>query len=72
MNNEALVFIGSEEGDWIGMYKNGKLLLQGHSIGYWDMAKALGFTVIYREKDNEWFDKHGNRCPEELSEVKDE
>ena len=72
MNNDVLMFIGSEEGDWIGMYRDGKLLLQGHSIGYWNMAKALGFTVIYQEKDAEWFGKHNNRCPEELPEAKDE
>lgn len=61
-------FITSEEGDWIAMYIDGRLVEQGHSLDEREVAKHIskripGSTVGTVEKSYEWFDEQGGHCP---------
>lgn len=60
-------FLTSEEGDWVGIYVDGKLIMQGHSFRARDLAEWLGreygVKVTSAEKDEAWFEKHGYECP---------
>ena len=64
---KALLIL-SEDGDWIGLYVDGKLELEGHSLRTQDVIHALGIEANQIEKSVEWFDGHGGRCPAEYKE----
>lgn len=55
--------------DWIGIYKEGKLLLQGHSIDYYELLEKLGYNVDSKYIPNDDLDEFGNQLPEQLSEI---
>lgn len=58
--------IKSDEGDWIGVYKDGKLVDEGHSLETVDLLRQLGFEVATIEWDEEKFNEYGGHCPQEL------
>lgn len=62
----SITIIRSEDYDWIGLYKDGKLLYEGHSIQEEDMIGLLGFQHDHHVWTAETFEEHGGRCPEEL------
>lgn len=66
--NDKLMFLKSEDGDWIGLYVNGKLMAEGHSLDPVDLLENLGFDVTREERDADWFDDNGGTCPEEWTE----
>jgi len=59
-------FLRSGSGDWIGMYIDGKLVREGHSISEEEMVELLLPKVVvktlYGSEDLEEF---GNHCPNE-------
>ena len=63
-----LHIIRSEDYDWIGLYRDGELLHEGHSIQEEDLVKLLGFEAGHSVKDQEWFEQQGGRCPNTLPE----
>jgi hypothetical protein len=54
--------VSSVSGDWYGLYINGKLVHEGHSISYKDVFEALNLKYEYEELDFE------NRLPETYQE----
>lgn len=62
-----LHIIRSDQGDWIGLYRDGKLLREGHSIPEDEVLDALGIEYGYTVWDEE-FNEHGGRCPDDLPE----
>lgn len=63
---ERLQIVRSEDYDWIGLYRNGKLLHEGHSIQEEELVTLLGFEYDHKVWSQEKFQEHGGRCPEEL------
>jgi hypothetical protein len=65
---EKLVIVTGD--DWQGIYIDGKLYNQGHSINYENVIENLGYTIrhIYIENDETW-EKLDYNCPEELEKV---
>jgi hypothetical protein len=64
-------FITSEDGDWIGLYFDGELLDEGHSLDERQVVrrlaqKRLGLIVTTEEKSAEWFEEQGGSCPPHL------
>lgn len=56
-------------GDWQGLYVDGKIVLQNHSLYPIEVLEALKIDFDYIETDDEWLYKIG-RFPDELSKVK--
>lgn len=59
--------------DWEGVYLNGKLKHQGHSISAMELANTLVnygrvMSVQVTEPDEEWLQEQG-RLPDKLSDV---
>lgn len=58
------------QGDgWHGLYKDDKLMVEGHSISYEDLASVLGVTIKTVEPNQTWLEDRGN-LPCDLAEVK--
>ena len=64
----SLHIIRSPDYDWIALYRDGKLLHQGHSIQEEDLVKLLGFEYGHTEGTDEQFEEWGGQCPYELPE----
>lgn len=67
-------FVTSTDGDWEGMYIDGKLVAEGHSVSPYEIFAQLlkhipGLTYSSQEKNEEWFEKHGYKCATVLEEV---
>ncbi len=56
--------------DWEGIYYNGKLLEQGHSIQFDKVLEKLGYIVKsnYIENENDW-EQLGWALPENIEDV---
>lgn len=55
--------------DWEGVYKDGKILAQGHHVTADDILRALGHTVEYRDVDYDWLADEGY-LPENIEDIK--
>ena len=55
--------------DWKGLYVDGKLVYEGHSIPIHEFAKAANIDFDFVEADDEWLEEVGS-FPKNLSEVK--
>ena len=54
--------------DWEGLYDNGKLVLEGHSIRKEEILEYLGIKVKILEADGDYLYKYG-RLPVHLKDV---
>lgn len=63
-----IVLLRSAYGDWVGVYVNGDLIDEGHSINFYKVMTSLGYPVESIEKSEEWFDEHGGMCPDRWEE----
>lgn len=45
--------------DWMGMYVDGKLVAQNHSLSPADILEALNISYTDYGADNEWLDEKG-------------
>lgn len=61
--------IRSEEGDWIGLYKDGLLVAQNHSLGPSEVLRALGIEHEDVTASMDLFEQWGYGCPIRLPEV---
>jgi len=61
-----VVFISTDEGDWEGMYLNGELKYEGHSLSVDQVLEVLGISSIGYEVDEEFMSRHGYSCPKIL------
>ena len=71
--SKADACIVSNDDDWDGLYINGKLVFEGHSIPNTELLDALkGKTLVGYERrtcDQAWLYDHGN-LPDDLARVK--
>lgn len=57
--------------DWAGVYVNGELFCEGHSVSHWDwlaLLEKLGFSAGQVEADTAWLEDNG-RLPAKLTDV---
>jgi hypothetical protein len=57
--DKQISIVSSEDGDWQGIYIDGKLEYEGHSIRYWDVFEVLGIKFTEKNVGNEWLE---NQC----------
>ena len=67
--SKEVTLVKDEGGDWIGMYVDGRLMNEGHSLDTDFVIENLGFTVCKVFFTAEDWEKHGGRCPATLAEV---
>lgn len=60
---DTFIVMQSDDGDWQGLYRNGVLLAEGHSLDVGDTLTALGVPYTFEERDLSL----SGRCPETLS-----
>ena len=59
-------FLRSGAGDWVGLYIDGKLVREGHSISEEEIASLLLPKIeVKTVYGSEYLDEYGNRCPDE-------
>lgn len=61
------------QGDWVGLYKDGELVHEGHEIPTWVWLQYLGGEELYDEdaKAGEYLDEFGGRCPKTWAEIEE-
>jgi hypothetical protein len=67
MKISTVKVVRSEDYDWIAVYRDGKLLDQGHSIQEEDLIKLLGFELEHEVWNEQMFNENGGMCPPELA-----
>ena len=55
--------------DWEGVYLDGKIIDQGHSIDWKLVLSELGFTLDEQEADHDWLAYEGY-LPEKIEDCK--
>ena len=65
--NQKIVIVSGD--DWQGIYIDGQLKYEGHSIRPMDIFEVLGINHEQFECDFEWLEERG-RLPKNLEEVK--
>lgn len=65
MKPDAVIVLGD---DWEGLYLDGKLVEEGHSLDARMTLEAVGYDVKTMEADAEWLTDRG-RLPDKLDEV---
>lgn len=68
MKKNKITFVDSD--DWEGLYINGELVLENHSLRIYDVLKALGIKYEVINADDDWLASCGN-LPENLTDVKE-
>lgn len=63
---KEIMFVGNGD-DWVGLYIDGKLKFQGHSIPRFELMAALG--IGYKERDDWDVEADGYSLPDNLDEV---
>jgi hypothetical protein len=74
MSDVSVQFVRSPDGDWVGMYVNGELVAENHSLQEEDVVNALtdrhGLSLKLNQTRWDWdLEKDGGRLPDQLSEV---
>lgn len=54
--------------DWEGLYVDGRLACEGHSVTLQDLARVVGLQLVCSDVDGQWLDDQG-QLPELLSEI---
>ena len=57
-----ILVVSSTEDDWVGVYKSGDLVFQGHSVSGTQMLEALG--IPYRERELDFEAEDMTSCPQ--------
>jgi hypothetical protein len=57
--------------DWVGIYKNGVLVEEGHRIPIDNLFEILGVKFDIIHADQEWLEEFGN-LPDKIEDVKKE
>lgn len=64
-----VTFVDDNCGDWQGLYIDGKLVMENHQLGLYEVLDAIGIKYKYVQADADWLSSVG-RLPEKLSLVK--
>lgn len=62
------VRVSGPTGDWVGFYRNGHLMAEGHSVDGVAILESLGFKVERAEFPAEW-EEIGESLPDDLSDI---
>jgi hypothetical protein len=62
-------YVTCESGDWCGLYINGKLVTQGHSIGTREILELLLDNVYLTEYTDADMEEMGNSFPSDESDL---
>lgn len=65
-----ITVVGCPDGDWEGLYVDGRLVFEGHSIQWRQMLEALDVDYNSFDCDQQWLFDNG--LPKELDKVKAE
>lgn len=68
---KKIVLLSVAAGDWEGLYVNGELKCEGHSLSHYDIFKALNINVDFKEISDNEIDRLRWSFPERLDEVKE-
>ena len=63
-----VVFVNSPDGDWAGVYVDGKLKYQNHTIHKYRLMEALGLRFTTVEVNQDWLEANG--LPENVGDVR--
>jgi len=63
---KEIVFVNDNSGDWMGLYVDGKLVSENHSLEPDDVLSLLGI-----EHSSRWIDMEDSRLPSKLSDIKE-
>jgi hypothetical protein len=66
---KKIVIVRGESGDWEGVYLDGQLAREDHSIEIDDLLKLLGIKCEVKYATDKTFEDNNNRLPDDLSEV---
>jgi hypothetical protein len=66
MTKTKLTIVSGE--DWKGIYADGKLLSEGHSLNIREILENLGYDVDDFDVNQEWLENEG--LPKDLKKVK--
>lgn len=66
---QQIVIVGNDDDDWEGLYVDGTLLREGHSLSVRDVLDALGVTHEHRLCDHSWLSDCGN-LPDDIQQVR--
>jgi len=64
---KKIVFVSGD--DWVGIYVNGKLVVQDHSLNPIEVLNAIEADFEYVYPDQEWLETEG-QFPDDLKNVK--
>jgi hypothetical protein len=64
-----ITFVGEPGGDWEGLFIDGKLVREGHSLHWSHVLEALGIEYDSFDADEDWMYEHGS-FPDDLKDVK--
>lgn len=71
MSKKTKITVASNYEDWMGLYINGELVVEGHEVTIKDLCYALGHDYESIEFDSKWLQNEmGLGLPKELTEVK--
>lgn len=66
MNGMKIRLLHSGAGDWVGLYVDNNLIIEGHSLDEEEVIKAIvpdaNFKTIWH--NDEYLEEYGNRCPD--------
>lgn len=65
---KSIVFVTNND-DWEGMFVDGKLEYQNHSLHYEKILRILGIEFSFVEVNEEWLSERG-RLPTDLADIK--
>lgn len=68
VERDEFVLVSSSSGDWEGLYKNGRLIVEDHNISTYDIFKIFGILLTEKEADEGWLESEGS-LPKNLSDV---
>ncbi len=64
-----IVFVSdAQEGDWEGIYVDGVLKAQGHTLDNGQILEAIGVSARHIDVKTEWIENAGH-LPENLSDI---
>ena len=68
MKNDKIVIVMSD--DWTGLYVDGKLVYENHSIEVHDLIREGLFSASIYDITSEELENHGYQCPDNLKDLK--
>ena len=71
----TLSYVSSSNGDWCGIYVDGQLYTEGHSITVWEWLQIIKTLLIdttkEHEVDGDWLEEGGS-FPQSFSDIPSE